>query len=233
MHFRSCQSNPILVYIQSCPGWRVRTVSSGKHFFQSTVCTGSHPGGDAKMNPSAQQADLIAFMKKKWERTKISKSGPSSLCHKNKPVLRIFTHIQSVATLPFARGDWSESPSTYSPLVGPALPLRHGRSPCKGHSPAAAPPGRPAHAAPSGCWALCSAQSAGWQNTSSPWAPSGNAGKGRGRPTVHQAKALPDVQHPAARTVFSLRGNFLGSGNNWVSPTMISPARQPGKPLPT
>lgn len=68
----------------------------------------SHPGGDAKMNPSAWQADLIAFMRKKWETSKIAKSGPSSLCHKNNQVLRIFTRTLSVATLSLARGDSSE-----------------------------------------------------------------------------------------------------------------------------
>lgn len=67
----------------------------------------SHPGGDAKMNPSAWQVDLTAFMRKKWEISKIAKSRPSSLCHKNNQVLRIFTHTLSVATLPLARRDSS------------------------------------------------------------------------------------------------------------------------------
>lgn len=112
-HFRSYHSDPILASIQSSPGWRVRTVSSGKqHFFWSTVCTSPH-SGDAKMNPSAWQADLIAFMKKKWERSKTAKLGPSSLCHKDHQVPRTFTCIKHVPTFSLARGDSDQSVSGY------------------------------------------------------------------------------------------------------------------------
>lgn len=78
----------------------MRTVSFRKHHFswRSTVCTSPH-AGNAKMNPSAWQGDLIAFTKKKQERTKTAKPGPSSLCQKTNQVPITITYIKSVTTL--------------------------------------------------------------------------------------------------------------------------------------